>query len=618
MGAALEGIRRENNSFGANLDWDVSERLNLGVDFHMSSAQSGQNSPFGTNSVVSTADFQLRTQGVNFENEMPVLTLGFQSPFTDIDPARMIATGSVFGNSFIRTEIDQVQFKGKYDFDSSLFTSVDFGASYTESRVRSAFANNQADTWGGVGTAADLPDEIFTRIDLARNFDGFTGYDLTQQDFLIFNIEDWVSVVDALDGRCGGDGSCRSDNFTTDRRLKEKSWAGFLEFTSDFAIGSAPAQIIAGVRYERTGVISPSQTPVPIGTAWVAENEFTLLLSGNPSDVAVEEGGYDFWLPAVDFQVDPIEDVKLRASYSHTMTRANYNFIAGGRTPAQLFRVDGAQAELGNVNLLPVLSKNIDVSAEWYYKEGSYISAGFFFKDVKNFHATQVISETPFDIYTPVGGARWNAAIAALGNPTLTEIRQWIFDNADPSTFSGSSIFGVPGEDPLVPFRTSVGVNRESAQLHGWEFALQHVFGDTGFGMIANYTLVDGDVTFDNLQVPSSGDPQFALLGLSDSYNLIGFYDKNGLQARVAYNWREKFLTSTIGVSGTPNNPLYVEDFGQLDFTVSYEVAKGATLFVEGINVLNETSRTVGRTSQYLNFATQTGSRYNFGFRYSF
>jgi len=105
---------------------------------------------------------------------------------------------------------------------------------------------------------------------------------------------------------------------------------------------------------------------------------------------------------------------------------------------------------------------------------------------------------------------------------------------------------------------------------------------------------------------------------LSDSYNLIGFYDKNGIQARLAYNWRDQFLTSTVGVSGTPNNPIYREDFGQLDFNASYDVTDKVTVFIEGINILDETSRTVGRTSGYVNFATQTGSRYNLGARYTF
>lgn len=630
MGAAADGSKSENKSFGANVEWDASDRLSFGFDFHTSSAESGQNSPFGTAGVVSTADFQLRSQGVNFENELPSLTLGFQDPFTDIDPSRMVATGSTFQNSLIRTEIDQAQFIGSYDFDTAIISSVDFGASYTENRVRSAFANNQTDSWGGVGTAADLPDDIFRRVNLASNFDQFSGSGSTQQDFLIFDIDSWVDVVDGLDGRCGGDDICRSDEFSVDRRIEEQSWAGFMEVTSDFQLGSAPAQIVAGVRYETTSVVSPSQINAPVGTQWVAENELGLIGLTDPANAVVQEftGQYDYFLPAVDFQVDPIEDVKLRFSYSHTLTRPGYSDIAGGLSVNQLFRVDGGSGQNGNTNLRPFLSKNIDVSAEWYYDDGSYFSAGFFYKDVENFIGAGVITQSPFNVFTPIGGPRYQAGNAATGgNDDLGAIRQWIFNNADPSTFeitgtdtSGDftgNIFGVPG-DPQLTFDIATPINQETASIHGFEVALQHFFGESGFGFIGNYTLVEGDVDFDNLQVPSSGDPQFALLGLSDSYNLIGFYDKNGIQARLAYNKRGEFLTSTVGVSGTPNNPLYVEPFGQLDFSASYELREGLFLLVEGINVLNATSRTVGRTSEYVNFAVQTGPRYNFGVRYNF
>src|SRR5690606_41015491 len=67
-----------------------------------------------------------------------------------------------------------------------------------------------------------------------------------------------------------------------------------------------------------------------------------------------------------------------------------------------------------------------------------------------------------------------------------------------------------------------------------------YLFGESGFGVIANYTTVDGNVKYDD----QSLDEQFALLGLSDSANLVGFYDKDGLQARIAYNWRDTFLVS--------------------------------------------------------------------------
>ncbi len=632
MGAAKFATKGENDSIGLNLEWQATDRLHLEFDAHSSSAESGQDSPYGTSATVGTADLELGFQGLDFTTELPTLSIGFRAPFTDIDAARMIATGNVFSNSLIKTEIDQYQLNGTYDFDVSIVESVDFGVSSTTNNVRSAFANAQRDTWSGVATAADLPDDIFTRMDIAQNFDQFGGSGQTQQDFFAIDFDQLIAALDTptFGSVCGGDGICRSDDFLIDRRIEEESLAAYFQVNTDFSIGEMPATMSAGLRYETTDVTSPSQVTVPTGTQWVAANELGLLGLSDPNNVVTQSftGEYDYWLPAIDFQVNPRDDIALRASFSKSLTRPGYADIAGGLSVAQLFRVDGGNGTNGNTNLRPFVSENLDFSAEWYYDEGSYVSVGYFTKDVENFIASGVVTQTPFDVYTPIGGARYDAAVAALGTNDGAAIRQWIFDNSDPSTFeitgtdanggTVGNIFGVAGEDPLLTFDIATPVNEREASVDGFEFAVQHFFGDSGFGVIANYTIVDGDVEFDNLLVPSSGDPQFAITGLSDSYNLIGFYDKNGIQARLAYNWRDKFLTSTVGVSGTPNNPIYREDFGQLDFNASYDVTEQITVFVEGINMLDETSRTVGRTAGYVNFATQTGSRYNIGARYTF
>src|SRR5690606_22105303 len=128
---------------------------------------------------------------------------------------------------------------------------------------------------------------------------------------------------------------------------------------------------------------------------------------------------------------------------------------------------------------------------------------------------------------------------------------------------------------PLAPFQISTPSNMEEATLQGAEFAVQHTFGESGFGMMANLTLVGGDLSVDN----ASTDFQFVLPGLSDSANFIAFYDKNGLQARVAYNWRDNFLNGV----GQNNTPIYTEDYGQVDVTVSYDLPflDGLTIFAE-------------------------------------
>src|SRR3546814_4792204 len=82
-------------------------------------------------------------------------------------------------------------------------------------------------------------------------------------------------------------------------------------------------------------------------------------------------------------------------------------------------------------------------------------------------------------------------------------VRSYIFDNyaGTPGVVQTGvgqdgqptgTIAGQPG-DPLAVFRVNVPVNKESSQIDGWELNIQHMFGDTGFGVSANYTIVDSD-----------------------------------------------------------------------------------------------------------------------------
>ena len=629
MGGAQFASKSINHSFGANMEWSPTDRLSMSLDFHSSSAESKEDSPFGSNATLGTACFCLTRQSIDFSQDIPVLNLGFLSGQNGIDASLHLGTGSSFRNSYMKTEITQLQYSAKYEFDDAIVDSIDFGASYTDNKVRSAFSNVQNDTWGGVGSPADYPDDLFTRVSLVDYFDQFKASKdpNMQQDIFLIDFNRLVDIMNTLPGGLNCvDGVCRSDDFTTDRRTKEQSYAAFLQFKSSFDIGVMPATLVAGVRYEKTDVESKALVPIPVGTQWVANNEYGLIFSTD-QDFTELTGKYEYWLPSADFSLNLTDNLIARLSYGKTITRPGYDQIQGGQTVNQLFRVDGGDGNQGDPGLLPFESDNLDASVEWYYDKSSYLAAGFFYKWVDNFIGTTTIQDTPFSLPHPYGGQRYMDAVAALGGSSdLAAIRQWIFENADPSTFeiTGTdgggnyvgNIFGVPGEDPLVVFDISVPVNQRSAAVHGFEFALQHVLGDTGFGAILNYTIVQGDVDFDNTQPAAVA--QFALVGLSDSANIIGFYDKNGIQVRVAYNWRDKFLNSTNNASGEPNNPMYTEPYGQVDFSASYELTEGLTLFAEGINVLNNTQRIHGRHENVLHFATQGGARYGFGLRYKF
>jgi hypothetical protein len=114
---------------------------------------------------------------------------------------------------------------------------------------------------------------------------------------------------------------------------------------------------------------------------------------------------------------------------------------------------------------------------------------------------------------------------------------------------------------------------------------------------------VRGDATYDNTK-PSSVT-QFALTGLSDSANAVLFYDKHGIQARVAYNWRAQFL------SGTGPNPYYVEPYGQVDASASWEFRKGFTVFADAINLTNQGRRGHLRSDNNVFFASSGYARYS-------
>ena len=52
--------------------------------------------------------------------------------------------------------------------------------------------------------------------------------------------------------------------------------------------------------------------------------------------------------------------------------------------------------------------------------------------------------------------------------------------------------------DPLYQFNVNQSINQETATIDGWEIGGQYFFGESGFGVLANYTMVNGDVGFDN------------------------------------------------------------------------------------------------------------------------
>jgi TonB-dependent receptor len=538
---------------------------------------------------------------------------------TGIDATQMQVTGSSFRNSYMKSKIQQTQLRGNFDFleDSRL----DFGVSANKVENRSAFANVQQDSWGGASNPGDYPDDVWRADTVRHYFDNISGSGSPDlfNDFFTFDFE----TVRQLASDAGDPTHyLASGVFSTDRRTEEKSKSAYAQYSTEFDVGR-PLHTAVGVRWEKTDITSSALVPIATGINWVANNEFSVQY-GAP-DFTTLKGDYSYFLPSIDFTLDATDNVKLRASYGESIGRPQWDQIQGGQTLNQLARINGGTGSQGNPGLKPLESKNIDLSVEWYYGEASYLSVGFFRKKIDNYIGVSSVEETPFNLPHPGQGAYFDEAVTTGGcDPgNLTCVRNYIFLNhdGDPGVTRGpddsignqtGTIAGQPG-DPIATFLITVPANQRSATLDGWEFMVQHMFGSSGFGLFANYTLVDSNLSYDN----QNRGEQFAIEGLSDSANVVAFYEKYKWSIRAAYNWRDEFLSGRFDGTGLAN-PNYTEPYGQIDINASYNFNDNLTLMAEVINLTDEIQRIHGRTQDEVLFVTQTGPRYMLGARYKF
>jgi TonB-dependent receptor len=617
---AVAANRSINRSLGGNLKWKGPGGLTLELDGHHSTAESKPTSPYGSNIAVGSAIYGVTSQKVDYTHQIPVISV-IMAPGADITAANIRPAGNAFRNAYFRDEINQGAFHGHYDFDAKFIDSLDFGVTYTENKVRSAFGVIQNDTWGGTLSAADTPDSLYTSTNLPNDLKGAEGSNASGiiQNYFQVDTTSLIKLLDSKLGICGGAptaGTCLA-TFTTDRSIRERTWAPFIQSVHTFDLGENPSHLRLGVRYETTKVDAASLVPIPQRTVWSGGNE-TGIDYGTPTitSFASLSGKYHNWLPAIDFDMAPIKNVKLRASYSQTITRPDYGSLQGGTTLASPIRIGGSTAASGNPGLLPYKSYNVDLSAEWYYGPTSYISVGFFHKVVKNFIAQTQVNQPAFGLTNAAGGAFAKEARAALGaDASAQQIVDYIASKHPSSAvYDGTGrVAGITGQsdDPLVNFITNVPTNSDQKDtIHGWEFAIQHNFWETGFGTILNYTVVKSDHNFDNT-IPHYV-PQFAVPGASNSANAVLYYDKHGLQARVAYNWRQGFL------SGYGQDPYYINSYGQWDMSASYEIKKGITIFGEGINITNADRRGHLRNAQAVFFSAPGYARWAAGARFTF
>jgi TonB-dependent receptor len=523
----------------------------------------------------------------------------------------MQVTGSSFRNSYQKGEVDQGQFRGKYKLENG--DSVDFGLALTDVKNRSAYGYVQRDTWGGATSSHDYPSTLWHPENLSDYFQRIGGSN-SPALYNQFYTWDFKTVRDLAAKAIGNESAYLApDAYTVDRRTTEKSQSAYVQYNTDWE-WHVPMGLSAGLRFEKTDVTSSAMVPAATGVNWTGNNEYSIQYGD--TTFTTLKGNYSYALPSIDFDADLTSKLKFRASYGETIGRPLWDQIQGGQTVDQLARVNGGTGSQGNPALKPLKSKNLDFSLEWYYAKSSYLAVGYFAKLISNYAGTSQVQAQPFQIHTPAHGQWWQEATSAGGcaDSNIDCIRQYIFAHHNGEGGVNQAANVIPGQpnDPIISFTITEPVNANSARLWGTELNWQHMFGNTGFGVAANYTYVDSGLKYDNNKIGE----QFALVGLSNSANLVGFYENEHYQVRLAYNWRGEFLVSTFDGAGP--NPVYNQPYAQLDMSAGYKFNDHLTLSFEAINLTDAIQRLHERTNEEVVAVSQTGRRYMVGLNYKF
>jgi TonB-dependent receptor len=555
------------------------------------------------------------------------------------------------------TGIKQSRIDGKFKIsdDSTLAFGVETRA--MESRQRSSGSNLTLGDWG-VGDSGNVPDMValLTPFSLTGAFDDFNAAgapsggwkgnaNVLGQWGLDHGYTNWTEAS-------APDGQLRfNPGFNTNSTVSEDTQSVYAQLAFKFELGTMPSNFVAGARYEDTKVHAANNTLVPSALLWQDDNDFQVVRPTVGNETLVTgDGHYKNLLPNLDFDLGLTADLKARFSYSKTIARAGYFNLSAGQIPGTpggsslvgQFTPPGGQ---NNPGLLPLESDNFDVSIEYYFSDKGYVSLGAFQKNVANFIGNSVETINLYGIRNQTGGPRAQQALAYLRNPAHP------FAVDDSALFTAVAMLENPGtfqdakgvswtgglanyngsnaqhvafatrydilptaDDPLYTFNVNTPTNNKDAKIHGFEVGGQYFFGDTGFGVLANYTVVRGDVGYDVTSDPNEN--QFALLGLSDSANAVLMFEKFGISARLAYNWRDEFLQN-LNV-GQWRNPIYVEAYDQIDLNVGYDFNDHFAVSFEAVNLTGEDVRWHGRSDKQMWRLEDQGARYALGARYKF
>jgi len=363
---------------------------------------------------------------------------------------------------------------------------------------------------------------LFDFSDFFRGGANMPGSLWVASDALVRNLNDNAGLVQsALVNGSGWAPDTFRDGDTNVQEEKTYAAFGLLRFGKE--LGSTTLDGNVGVRVVRTDYTASGSAQQPDWTAHPLLNN-----NGDPDFVAKYGSGqwlpnnfedsYQDVLPSLNLRLKLTPEVQLRFAASKAIARPSLdqltaNVTLGGnilttyqpnpdpmapQVPAAEV-VTSYTGNGGNPQLKPMEANQFDLAAEWYFAPQGSLYTTLFYKDLKNYFIRGVETQN-------LWGQDWQV------NATI---------NGDEGTIKGFEI----------------GYSQFYDELPGWL---------RGLGMQANFTYVDskgGSPTAGPSGDSASIPPGLPLEGLSrKSYNLVGMYQRGPVEARLAYNWRERWL----------------------------------------------------------------------------
>jgi TonB-dependent receptor len=358
----------------------------------------------------------------------------------------------------------------------------------------------------------------------------------------------------------------------------EDTYASYLLLRFAGDAGSLPLDGNVGVRYVRTETAASGFAQQPNWTSYALLAPNIAALGSGESLPVTQEGSYSDVLPSLNVRLKLTPDLQWRFAFSKALARPTFdqlraNVALGGDveivndistdppTPISQ-RVTAFTGSGGNPWLKPMRSTQFDTALEWYFADQGSLTGTVFYKDIKDYFITGTESQ-------PIFG------------------QNWLVDTT---------------------------INGDKGIVQGYEVAYSQFFDFLpgvfrGLGFQGNYTYVDSK----GAPGPTAGNttvPGLPLEGLSPtSYNAMLIYQRGPVEARLAYNWRERWLLTTN--DGDGKGTVWNDDFGKLDASVFFRINDNIQVGLEANNLTNTTQRLLVGPHKYTLAADGSTPAYN-------